>query len=87
MKNEIEILDMGEAAALLALGHNIARMDSPEGARYKIFVFKQGNTNLTESLDNYRNHELMINAYIYWNAIREIKKRIADMNILATTRK
>ena len=81
--NETKILDLYEAAALHTVGIKLARMDQARNGAHKVFVFNDEPTRIEEGIERYRRNELSVDASTYARSIKEIKKRIHDMNDLA----
>jgi len=83
MNDEVKVLDLGEAAALVTAGWHMTRMDQARNGRHKVFVFSADEVAVEACLGQYRNADLQVNASTYFRAIKDIKKRIHDMNDLA----
>lgn len=79
-----KVVDMGEAAALVVSGYRLNSLESARaGGNFKIFVFKESiDIEFDQTLRNYKSGSLQVDALAYYNAIRDLKKQIADTNAL-----
>ena len=85
MENEYKTLDLGEAAALHAGGFVLLRLEKTRKINQRAFIFTTKSAtdnrlklNAKEVVEEYRNHHMMINAYGYYLAIKEVKSRLHD---------
>jgi hypothetical protein len=91
MNYEEKILNLGEAATLLTIGIRMERIEqcnnksSRSGVPLKIFVFSGDKDEIGGHLERYRHQELQVDALTFFTQITNLKKRIHDMNELAST--
>jgi hypothetical protein len=83
----VEIIDLGEATALLTLGFSLIRLESSEDQRHKIFIFEalhpnSSTVNVSDSLENYNRRRLNLDAYSFYRSGKELKNRIHEHNEL-----
>lgn len=76
-----QVVDLGEATALACLGfHLIKLIPSASGKNHKIFVFETLHPNssmtITQSIERYHRRKLDVDAYSFYNAGKDIKKRL-----------
>lgn len=89
MENQtFKTTDLGEASTLLALGFRLQELEKSERPGQMIFVFgsgqlppewwvNQGNQlSPVEIAERYRNGTILVNAYDYFLATKELKSRI-----------
>jgi hypothetical protein len=75
---EYRINDLGHAAALLATGVKLAKLEPSESGRYKIFVFQCSEDDAAATIGKYQRHELMIDAYNFFMQIKELKSLVME---------
>jgi len=85
MENEYKTLDLGEAAALQAGGFNLLRLEKTRKINQRAFIFTTKSAtderlklNAEAVVEEYRKHRMMIDAYGYYLAIKEVKSRLHD---------
>lgn len=85
MDTEIKILDLGEAAALKALGFELLRLEPTHRPRQRAFVFPSyldvptGNRIIAlDVAKSYATRALQIEAREFYECIRSLKSRLHD---------
>lgn len=79
-------MDLGEATALVVVGYNLIDLEpsSVDRPKQRVFIFEMAHPSMeypagkTAETDAraYRKHDLLIDAYGYFLAMRELKSRI-----------
>lgn len=74
--------DLGEATALLTLGFHLIKMEQSSNNKYKIFHFEDSHPqlNIDGVVDEYQRKKLNVNAYAFYNHMKEIKHKIFEFN-------
>ncbi len=83
-----EIVDLGEATALLTLGFSLIRLEPSSDDRHKIFMFENlhpnsSTVNIQDIIDNYNRRKLNVDAYSFYRYGKDLKNRIHEHNQLA----
>lgn len=83
MESSIKIVDLGEAAALLTLGFELARLEQGNTGKHKIFVFTEMHPNtstvtVSETIDRYQRRKLQVDAYSFYRSSKELKNKIHE---------
>lgn len=86
MKEKVQVIDLGEATALLTLGFDLIRLDNGFNGTYKIFVFSPShpatNERAIDAIDSYKRKKLQVDAStFYWNG-KILKDRIHEKTVL-----
>ncbi len=85
---ENKIIDLGEAASLLATGYTLIRLESSNTGKHKLFVFETKHPDESNSLtvddilSLYNRRKLQVDAYNFYKAGKELKNRIHEHNEL-----
>lgn len=83
MKDQCEIVDLGEAAALVSLGFNLVELLPSNTGTFKVFVFEEMHPNsstikIDNVVENYQRRRLQVDAYSFFRSISEIKRKIYE---------
>ena len=79
---ELRIIDIGEATSLLVNGERMIRLEGTFNKRnspIKIFVF-EATDRAKEISRMYRSQDLLVDAFNFYRATRDLKNRIAEHN-------
>lgn len=80
--NESKTLDLGEAAALLATGFNLLRLEPTNRERQRAFVYEEVHTTTGAKapavIHDYRRKKLQVDAYGFYLSVKELKSRLHD---------
>lgn len=82
-RDTVEVIDLGEASALLTLGFNLLGLENSTDRRHKIFIFEKlhpnsSPVNVERTLDDYNCRRLNVDAYSFFRAIKDLKNRIHE---------
>lgn len=85
----IEVIDLGEATAMVTLGFNLLKLEASPDHRHKIFIFdglhpNSSTVNVEECLENYNRRKLNVDAYSFYRAGKDLKNRIHEHNELSS---
>lgn len=85
----IKIIDLGECNALLAVGFALVRLEQSASGRHKVFIFQKAHpvtpeTTPADTIERYHSRSLLVDAFTFYRAGKEIKSRIHDQNELAS---
>ncbi len=76
--NEIKVLDLGEAAALLSLNYDLVRLEKATYDWQRAFIFADPEKEAYLTLQDYRRGQLDVDALDYYQCIKTLKQRIRD---------
>ena len=81
MKDTCDIVDLGEATALLTLGFTLKELQPSNTGTFKVFVFDRMHPNsstahLEEVVENYQRRKLQVDAYSFFRSLTEMKRKI-----------
>ncbi len=84
-KDLYEVVDLGEAQAVLTLGFHLSFLDQAESGPYKIFVFEADHPNekniiIEDVIQKFRNRNLRVDALSFYLSGKELKNRIFEDN-------
>ena len=76
--NEIKVLDLGEAAALLSTNYELIRLDKASYDWQRAFIFDDPDRTAFATLSEYRAGKLDVDALDYYQCTKTLKHRIRD---------
>lgn len=80
LKGNYRTTDLGEAAALMTLGFELLQLEPTRKEHQRIFVFADKNqsykTDIFTVVKQYNQRLLVVDAYSFFLAVKEIKKLI-----------
>jgi len=85
MKNTCDIVDLGQATALVTLGFNLVELQPSNTGTFKVFVFEKMHPNSsTQRIDDvceaYVTRRLNVDAYSFFRSLSELKRKIYEHN-------
>lgn len=80
-----DVVDLGEATALVTLGFNLVELQPSNTGTFKVFVFETIHPNsstisLNEVIENYQRRKLQVDAYSFFRSLTEMKRKIYHHN-------
>ncbi len=77
----VEIRDLGEASALVALGFILCDLQPSNTGTFKIFIFEETHPkvptlNIDEVIEDYQRRKLAVDAQTFFRSLTEMKRKI-----------
>ncbi len=77
----VEITDLGEASALVALGFILADLQPSNTGTFKVFLFEETHPKtstlvIDEAIEDYQRRKLQVDAQTFFRSLTEMKRKI-----------